>query len=149
MKKRKALYLIPVAALILSGCTLQEGWDTVSGFFVNDVYNPVKDWVENLLGIKHEDKKEEQQGGGQQGGGEQQGEGETQVVSKYGDADHPLSVTAANALIAEANPTEEEVYVVGEVLTNEAWNSEYGQATITLTDGDQSIKVFRCAEFPE
>lgn len=149
MKKRKALYLIPVAALILSGCTLQEGWDTVSGFFVNDVYNPVKDWVENLLGIKHEDKKEEQQGGGQQGGGEQQGEGEQKEVSKYGDAEHPLSVSAANALIAEANPTEEEVYVVGEVLTNEVWNSEYGQTTITLTDGEQTIKVFRVAEFPE
>lgn len=149
MKKRKALFLLPVAALILSGCTFQEGWETVAGFFTNSVYEPVKGWVENLLGIKHEDKKEEQQGGGQQGGGEQEGGGEQQEVSKYGDADHPLSVSAANALIAEANPTEEEVYVVGEVLTNEAWNADYGQATITLTDGEQKIKVFRCAEFPE
>ena len=150
MKKRKALFLLPVAALILSGCTFQEGWETVAGFFTNSVYEPVKGWVENLLGIKHEDKKEEQQGGEQGGqqGGEQGGE-EQKEVSKYGDADHPLSVSAANALIAEANPTEEEVYVVGEVLTNEVWNSEYGQTTITLTDGEQNIKVFRVAEFPE
>ena len=59
MKKRKILFLLPVAALILSGCTFQEGWETVSGFFTNNVYEPVKGWVENLLGIKHEEKKEE------------------------------------------------------------------------------------------
>ena len=146
MKKRKILYLFPLAALILSGCTFEEGLAQAKGFFGDKVYEPIKGWVEQLLGKKSEEeekkddgKKEDQKpSGGDQGS-----------VSKYGDEEHPLSVSKANELIAAENPTLEEVYVVGEVLTNEAWNTEYGQVTITLTDGTSNIKIFRATEFPE
>ena len=150
MKKRKVLFLLPVAALILSGCTVQEGWDTVSKFFTESVYEPVKNWVEDLLGIKHEEKKDEKKDdqGGQEGGGDHGGEGGGEV-SKYGDADHPLTVSQACALIDEGKPTEEALYVVGEVITNEVWNTANSNTSITISDGEKNLKIFRVGAFPE
>ena len=96
MKKRKVLFLLPVAALILSGCTFQEGWETVSGFFTNSVYEPVKGFVENLFGKKEqkkEEKKEEQ--GGNQGEPSVAGDDVPQDVpdTEVGSIENPISVS--------------------------------------------------------
>ncbi|MBR4378548.1 MAG: Ig-like domain-containing protein [Bacilli bacterium] len=76
MKKRKILYLFPLAALVLSGCTFQEGWETAKSWTNDNVFTPVVQFFKDILGI--EDKKEEKQddkpSGGEQGGGEQGGE---------------------------------------------------------------------------
>ena len=61
MKKRKILYLFPLAALVLSGCTFQEGWETVKNWTNDTVFTPVVDFFKGILGIenKKEDKKDE------------------------------------------------------------------------------------------
>ena len=96
MKKRKILYLFPLAALVLSGCTIQEGWDIAKNWTVDSVYTPAKDFIMKLLG--KEQKKEEKPGedqkpsggdqggdqGGEQGGGDQGGGGGTDVVHVTG-----------------------------------------------------------------
>ena len=115
MKKRKVLFLLPVAALILSGCTIQEGWESVGGFFTNSVYEPVKNWVENLLGIKHEEKKDDKK---QDDSGEPDVAGDDVPVevpdTVIGSIENPISVadfqTQLDALIdyaaVEENKTE-------------------------------------------
>ena len=147
MKKRKILYLFPLAALVLSGCTLQEGWDVVKDFSVNKVYEPVRDFFLNLFGKEVPKKEEEEQkpsGEGEgEGGGEHEGE-----TSKYGTLEHPLTVSEAVALIGEAAPTEQEMFVTGTVRDNEAWSTDYGNTSINLTDGTSVIKVFRAQNFP-
>ena len=72
MKKRKILYLFPLAALVLSGCTFQEGWETVKNWTNDTVFTPVVDFFKGILGIenKKEDKKDEKPSGDE--GGEQQ-----------------------------------------------------------------------------
>ena len=76
MKKRKILYLFPLAALILSGCDFSpEGILKSARDFLSDkVVNPVKDFFgptekEEPKEEKHDDEKPEEQGG-------EQGEGE-------------------------------------------------------------------------
>lgn len=79
MKKRKILYLFPLAALVLSGCTFQEGWEITKNWTNEKVFTPVVDFFKGLLGI--EDKKEEKKDDeekptpGPEGGGEGEGEG--------------------------------------------------------------------------
>ncbi len=60
MKKRKILYLIPFAALVLSGCTFQEGWQATTGWLNDNIWTPVVNFFEGLFG-KKEDKKEEEE----------------------------------------------------------------------------------------
>ena len=146
MKKRKILYLFPLAALVLSGCTLQEGWDLVKDFSVSKVYEPVRDWILGLMGKevpKKDDKKDDQGGGGRQdGGGEEE-------VSKYGTAAKPLSVSEAITLISNEDPTNEVIYVTGTIISNGAWNTQYEQVDITIGEGEQNLKVFRATVLPD
>ena len=124
MKKRKVLFLLPVAALILSGCTFQEGWETVKGWTGSNIYEPVKNWVMKLLGQeeqKKEDKKDEEKGGGEQGGGEQGGGGE-QETTKYGTLENPLTIAEAKEIIEEeclgdGDLTKQAIYCYGEIKT--------------------------------
>ena len=67
MKKRKVLFLFPLAALILSGCSFQdvldkvkEGWGSVTDFVSDKVVDPIKDLIP---GAKQEEegKKEEKE----------------------------------------------------------------------------------------
>ena len=154
MKKRKVLFLLPIAALILSGCTIQEGWETVSGFFTNSVYEPVKGWVENLLGIKHEQKKEDKK--------DDQGDKEPDVAGDdvpvevedivIGSIENPISIadfqTQLDALIdyaaVEENKTEVDsshlFYVKGKVTGSTALN-EYKEINfLNMVDCDDSSK---------
>ena len=117
MKKRKILYLFPLAALVLSGCTFEEGLEMVKDFSVNKVYEPVRDFFLGLFGKeapKKEDKKDDQ-GGDQHGGQEQK--------YKYGTEELPLTVNEAIALIDSEDPTAEEMFVTGKIVTNGAWNT--------------------------
>ena len=98
MKKRKILYLFPLAALILSGCTFQEAWETSKSWVGNNVYLPVKGWVEKLLGkeSKKEEKKDEEQqqpGGDQPGGDQPGGGGEQSGVETIGSLEAPISLS--------------------------------------------------------
>ena len=63
MKKRKILYLFPLAALILSGCTFEEAIANAKSFMSNYVVEPAKNFVNDLTGgeQKQEEKPAEQQ----------------------------------------------------------------------------------------
>ena len=145
MKKRKILYLFPLAALVLSGCTLQEGLEGAKDFIGSKIYSPLKALVQKLMGKeaeeeKKEEKKEDQkpsggeQEGGEQGGGQGEGEGggggstSNDPREKYGTEHEGTEndpFTGADAsLIAgtlgesgsqEKFPTEESYYIKGEV----------------------------------
>jgi len=45
MKKRKILYVIPFAALVLSGCSFQDGVNWIG----KNIYEPVKNWIVDLF----------------------------------------------------------------------------------------------------
>ena len=85
MKKRKILYLFPIAALFLSGCTFQEGFATAKQWVGQNVYFPFRDWIVGLTKdekeeVKEEEKQSEQttpsgdQGSEQSSGSEGQGQ---------------------------------------------------------------------------
>jgi len=59
MKRRKILVFIPLLGLFLSGCTFQEGFATAKSWIGTNIYHPVKDFFEGLIGKKDEEKKEE------------------------------------------------------------------------------------------
>ena len=167
MKKRKILYLFPLAALILSGCTIPDAFDAAKEWTGEKIYFPIRDFVNKLFGKETPEEKDEkpaddqkpsggdqggQEGGGdqggQEGGGDQGGGGEEQT-SKYGTLAHPLSVSEAIALIDEEGTTAEDIYITGTVATNAAYASQYGQLDVVLAEGDQWIKVFRASTFPD
>jgi len=59
MKKRKILYLFPLTALLLSGCSIQEGWNAVKNWVGEKIYFPVANWISGEDSEKDE-KKEDQ-----------------------------------------------------------------------------------------
>ena len=152
MKKRKILYLFPLAALVLSGCTIQEGWEIAKNWTVDSVYTPVKDFVLKLLG--KEQKKEEKPSGGDQsgddqsgdqggdhGGGDQGGGGDTE--NKYGTLENPLTIAQAAALLEGETP-QQDIYVTGRVKSNEAFSTQYESVTVWLTNGTTDFQLYSC-----
>ena len=152
MKKRKVLFLLPVAALILSGCTFQEGWETVKGWTGSNVYEPVKNWFMKLLGQeeqKKEDKKDEEKGGGEQGGGDQGGGGE-QETTKYGTLENPLTIAEAKEIIEEeclgdGDLTKQAIYCYGEIKTVYSTHDyDTGPAfELDVKDDEAEVYVYR------
>ena len=69
MKKRKILFLFPLAALILSGCTFQEGFESVKNFMGDKVVDPIKDLIPGAK--KDEEQKEEKEDKDEQPSGDQ------------------------------------------------------------------------------
>ena len=142
MKKIKSMIAaLALGALTLSGCTVQEGWETVSKFVTESVYAPVKNWFEDLLGIEHEEKKEEkkEEQGGQEGG-EQQGDdqGEQQGGEQGSDVVNVLSVS----LNLESKTLEigESFRLTATVLPTNATNknvtwSATGEGIVSVDDG--------------
>ena len=59
MKKNKIFYLFPLTALILSGCSLIEGFESAKDWTNSSVFEPVKNFVTNLFGIKNNGSGEE------------------------------------------------------------------------------------------
>lgn len=163
MKKRKILYLFPLAALVLSGCTLQEGLEGAKDFIGSKIYSPLKALVQKLMGKEAEEEKEEkkedqkpsggEQEGGEQGGGQGEGGGGESTSNdpreKYGTEHEGTEndpFTGADAsLIAgqlgesgsqEKFPTEESYYIKGEVQElEEEFNPTYGNYSFSIEDG--------------
>ena len=71
MKKRKILYLFPLAALILSGCTFEEGLEMAKSFVGDKIVSPIK----NLINPEGAKKEEGQKPSGEEGGKESEGGG--------------------------------------------------------------------------
>ena len=60
MKKRKLLYLFPLAALVLSGCDIQEVMDNAKNWATDKIVEPVKDilpWTNKEDQPEEEDQK--------------------------------------------------------------------------------------------
>lgn len=146
MKKRKILYLFPLAALVLSGCTFQEGWEITRNWTNEKVFTPVVDFFKGLLGI--EDKKEEKkddekptpdpQGGGE-GEGEGGGEHEGPQTEHQGTEQDPYSaedaVLVANSLEADG-VTSASYYIKGKVeYFEEAFDATYGNYSFMMEGG--------------
>ena len=54
MKRRKILVVIPALGLLLTGCSFQEGFTTAKHWVGQNIYHPVKDWIDGLMGKKEE-----------------------------------------------------------------------------------------------
>ena len=161
MKRRKILYLFPLAALILSGCTFQEGWETVKGFASNKVYEPAKSFVEKLLGKEQKkEEKEDNQGGSQQGSGQGQGQGQgqgggqggggQQSTTNYGSEASPLSVAEALAIVeeecAEENALSKQAMVVEGVIYSAIKTYDYDEGPAFecyLGNDEEQIYIYR------
>lgn len=155
MKKRKILYLFPLAALILSGCTFQEAWETSKSWVGNNVYLPVKGWVEKLLGKeskKEEKKDEEQQPGGDQPGGDQPGGGgEQSDVETIGSLEAPISLSEFVAAVDQhidystvnTNKTvtdkERQYFVKAKVTSNTAMQSSNEMNYVNLAEDEVAV----------
>ena len=68
MKRRKILVLIPMLGLFLTGCTFQEGFAKAKHWIGQNIYHPLKDWIDEMTGKKKEDEKKEDEGGGEEEG---------------------------------------------------------------------------------
>lgn len=56
MKRRRILYALPFAALILGGCTFND----VKSWVGQNVYFPIRNWIEDIITpVKPDDKKDE------------------------------------------------------------------------------------------
>ena len=136
MKKRKILYLFPLAALVLSGCTIQEGWETAKGFMTDKVYEPVKNWIESLLGKKsgkQDQPADEPSGGGEQGGGG--GGGQTETPKHAGTLADPFD--AADALLvagklADKATSASAYYIKDKVTDTPQFSASYGNFTFNF-----------------
>ena len=62
MKKRKLLYLFPLAALVLSGCSVAEVWEKAKSFVDDKMIEPVKNLIPGQKDKDQDgDNKEEEQ----------------------------------------------------------------------------------------
>lgn len=91
MKRRKILYLFPLAALVLTGCSLQE----VKSWIGKNVYWPARTAASNLI---HPNQGQNNQQGGNQGGGEQQQEKQIKRIT----IESAPEQVAQNAVISPA-----------------------------------------------
>ena len=147
MKKRKILYLFPLAALVLSGCTFQEGWEITKNWTNEKVFTPVVDFFKGLLGIednkKEEKKDDEKPTPGPEGGGEGEGGGggeqEGPQTEHQGTEQDPYSaedaVLVANSLEADG-VTSSSYYIKGKVeYFEEAFDANYGNYSFMMEGG--------------
>ena len=160
MKKRKILYLFPLAALVLSGCTLEEGLAMAKAWPNEKIVEPVKGLIDKLLGkeTKKEEQKEEEKPSGEQGGeqggeeqhggeegggghGEQGGGGaiDTYGTEHEGTEEDPLTGQDAMTIalqLAEDEIPEESFYIKDEVSElMEDFNPSYGNYTFKFESG--------------
>ena len=147
MKKRKILYLFPLAALILSGCTLQEGLASAKKFVGNYMYFPLRNFAASLFGKATVDpnaKKDEKQGEDQKPSGDDQtpsGE-DTPVVPGVKHAgteadpfDGDDAMLVANSLEA-GKYTDDSYFIKGKVTEiTKAYDPQYGSYTFKIEGG--------------
>lgn len=131
MKKRKILYLFPLAALVLSGCTFQEGWDATKTWVSDHIWTPIL----NLFGGKKSEDSGKKQDGGNTPAPSTDSDTEEIVAEEVGSVDNPLTVSAFQTL-CDQNITYDGIeegksvtdlahiaYVKAKVSSN-TWNSE-------------------------
>lgn len=59
MKKRKLILLLPFSALVLGGCTFQEGWQTATGWLNDNIWQPVSGFVKDIFNPGEKEEKNE------------------------------------------------------------------------------------------
>ena len=146
MKKRKILYLFPLAALVLSGCTFEEGWNTTKTWLSDHIWTPIL----NLFGGKKSDSSDKKQDGGNTPAPSTDSDTEEIVATEVGSVDNPLSVTEFQTLCdanLEYDGLEEGksatdfahiAYVTAKVSSN-TWNTEGTKIQyLNLVDKDNS-----------
>ena len=104
MKRRKILVLIPALGLLLSGCTFEEGFATAKHWVGQNIYHPVKDWIESITGKK----KEEQKPSGEEGGGGEETEDKFTVtfnVQGHGTAPASVEVEEGGKVTKPTDPS--------------------------------------------
>jgi len=149
MKKRKILYLIPFAALVLSGCTFQEGWQTTTGWLNKNVWTPVVEFFEGLFGKKDEKKDEEEDGPKPT---PTPTPGEETVV---GSLEQPLSLADFKAYVenvvpapgdGKTNRDDEHVYYLkGKVVSQNKDANENRQISfVNLEEDDVKVTLYYC-----
>lgn len=148
MKKRKILYLFPLAALILSGCTFEEVMDNTKSFFGNNIVQPIKDLFDKITGKK---KEEQKPSGGDQGdepGGVVPGEDE-QEETIHGSQENPLSVTEFMAELDKLIEAPESgtltdrnnvFFIKGKATSNTEANDTYQISHLNIVDSNDSTK---------
>ena len=86
MKKSKVLFLIPLIGLFVTGCDFKETLSSVKHWVSENIYQPVKDFIDGKTGEEEQkpDEGGEQGGeqGGDQGGGGQGGEGGGEIDTR-------------------------------------------------------------------
>ena len=97
MKKRKILYLFPLAALVLSGCTFQEGWDATKTWVSDHIWTPIL----NLFGGKKSEDSGKKQDGGNTPAPSTDSDTEEIVATEVGSVDNPLTVSQFQTLCDE------------------------------------------------
>ena len=85
MKKRKILFLLPLAGMILSGCSFED----IPNFFTQTIPQEFNKFLDGMLGRKSEEpgkeeKEEKEDQGGEEGGGEEQKEKQLLSISISG-----------------------------------------------------------------
>ena len=146
MKKRKILYLFPLAALVLSGCTFEEGWNTTKTWLSDHIWTPIL----NLFGGKKSEDSGKKQDGGNTPAPSTDSDTEEIVATEVGSVDNPLSVTEFQTLCdanLEYDGLEEGksatdfahiAYVTAKVSSN-TWNTEGTKIQyLNLVDKDNS-----------
>ena len=92
MKKRKILVLFPLVGLLLTGCDFNETLSKVKNWVSDNIYRPVKDFIDGKTGGKEEQKEDE--------GGKE----EEKTVKRIVVEDYPHTV-AQNGTIAASSVT--------------------------------------------
>ena len=86
MKKSKVLFLIPLIGLFVTGCDFKETLSNFKHWVSENIYQPVKDFIDGKTGEEEQkpDEGGEQGGeqGGDQGGGGQGGEGGGEIDTR-------------------------------------------------------------------
>ena len=159
MKKRKILYLFPLAALILSGCTFEEAVAGAKAFLSNNIYYPAKDFVDGLSGKTNEEEKpaDEQkpaeegekpsEGGDKpsEGGDKPSEGGETPTLVHAGTLEDPFDGADAKAKatsLEDGAYTEEAYFVKGIVQSiDDEFNASYGNFTFSIEEGFQGYRL--------
>ena len=136
MKKRKILYLFPLAALLLSGCSFQEAFKTAKSWVGHNVYYPFKSWINNE---GWEDKSGEKEEKGGEDGGETQ-KTVTEITHVYApadvDKDYVFTVQDVTVDVAYSDGTTGNIRPDSVALDT----SEPGEVTGTVTVGEVSAQ---------
>lgn len=90
MKKRKILVLFPLLGLLLTGCDFKEVMSNVKTWISENIYHPVKDFIDGKTG---EDEKEKEDEGGKE---------EEKTVKRIVVESYPESVAEGGTIAASA-----------------------------------------------